>query len=506
MDNKKEIAIISVEQEFDPIKKRNLFYNILLSNTIWMIFHFSVFYFFTFKLKSIALVWIFLWIWNLFAFLLDISIWVLQKYFRAKTLFIISYIAEILAMLIFVNFTLQIPEFISKYATPENLWFITTFIDFFLWKWVNFILLLIACFCYWFTKEMQEVTIYSYILNNASHNEYVSEVARKNIATWIWAFFGLILSWVILTAWPNTIIFLTIMMILLVVYFTINFFDNWEKAFNLQDIYKFKVIFNKDYFKLIWNNLKNSIIKTVNKIELKNIINSWSYVFLSPVSIKSWLSIKVLVEETKKQFFEILKVLANKKNAPIIYWSIIITITFGFWDTFASTFLIKFLDNLWNWKWYFLLGIIAVPAFWLQDYFSRLSQKYGVYNVSNAWLVMSWISIFLLWIFSNTHNILLLMIIALINSIWYAACITLSQAAFLETYNKAYALENNLKEIDANASAAPLKLIQNAASMLWLFFWWIFLDLFSYLWFFIIFSFVIVYILYWTIKNSVNED
>ena len=56
MDNKKEIAIISVEQEFDPIKKRNLFYNILLSNTIWMIFHFSVFYFFTFKLKSIALV------------------------------------------------------------------------------------------------------------------------------------------------------------------------------------------------------------------------------------------------------------------------------------------------------------------------------------------------------------------------------------------------------------------------------------------------------------------
>ncbi len=505
MENNKELAIITVEQEFDPIKRKNLFYNILVSNTIWMIFHFSVFYFFTFKLKSVALVWLFLWIWNFFSFLVDISVWVIQKYFRAKTLFIISYLAEILAMLIFINFTLQIPEFLSKHITPWNLWFFTTFVEFFLWKWMNFFLLIIACFCYGFTKEMQEVTIYSYILNNTDNSKYVSEIARKNIATWIWAFFGLLLSWMILSAWPNTIIFLTVFMIILVIYFTINFFDSWDKTINLQDIYKFKVIFNKDQFKLISNNIKNSIIKTVNKIELKNILNAWSYIFLKPTTIKSWLTTKVLIDETKNQFKIILWVLTNKNNSLIIYWSIIIMITFWFWDTFASTFLISFLDNLWEWKWYLLLWIIAVPAYWLQEYFSRLSQKYWFYNISNLWLIISWISIFLIWVFANSENIIFLMSLAIINSIWYAACITLSQAGFLESYNKAYAIQNNLKEIDANASAAPLKLLQNSSNILWLLLGWIIIDIFSYMWFFIIFSFIIIYILYWTIKNRVNE-
>jgi hypothetical protein len=51
-----EIAIISVDKELSPIKKRNLFLNIIVSNFIWMIFHFSVFFFFTFQLKNVALV------------------------------------------------------------------------------------------------------------------------------------------------------------------------------------------------------------------------------------------------------------------------------------------------------------------------------------------------------------------------------------------------------------------------------------------------------------------
>jgi hypothetical protein len=51
-----ELAIISADKELSPIRERNLFLNTVVSNLIWMIFHFSVFFFFTFQLKSVALV------------------------------------------------------------------------------------------------------------------------------------------------------------------------------------------------------------------------------------------------------------------------------------------------------------------------------------------------------------------------------------------------------------------------------------------------------------------
>jgi hypothetical protein len=47
----------------------------------------------------------------------------------------------------------------------------------------------------------------------------------------------------------------------------------------------------------------------------------------------------------------------------IVYWSFIMLLTFGFWDTFASTFLIDFLNQVkpgWSFA---LLGLIAIPAF-----------------------------------------------------------------------------------------------------------------------------------------------
>jgi hypothetical protein len=36
---------------------------------------------------------------------------------------------------------------------------------------------------------------------------------------------------------------------------------------------------------------------------------------------------------------------------------------------------------------------------------------------------------------------------------------------FLEEYNITYAQYNNLKEIDANAAAAPVKILQNLANV-----------------------------------------
>ncbi len=493
-----ELAIISVDKEFNPIKEKNLILSIVFSNFIWMVFHFTVVFFFTFQLKSVALVWFFLWIWNLFSFFLDISIWIIQKYFKPKTLFLLSFISQIIAMFIFAYFIFQVWDFVTHNAIWE-MWVFSIILKFFLWQWANFLLLILASFCYWLTKELQEVTYYSYILNNSSQNQVASLLAKKNLFWWIWAFVWLIISWIILKFPPIFILILTIVIIIFILYFTITFFDNDEKTITLQDIYKFNINLKNDQEKI-------TLTKSVNKFELKNIITQSKYIFLKPMTIKSWLTIKLLYNETKKEFKWTLNILTNKANTLIIYWSLIMVMTFWFWDTFAATFLIWFLDTLWNWWWYLLLWLIAIPAFWLQDLFSKLANKIWVYTVSNIWLVLSWTSLFLMWIFSiGEKNIFLLIWLALVNSIWYAACMSLSQALFLESYNEAFAKYNNLAEIDVNASAAPLKIVWNFANVIWLFLGWIILALLDYMWFFILFWICIIYILYWTIKNKVNK-
>ena len=51
------------------------------------------------------------------------------------------------------------------------------------------------------------------------------------------------------------------------------------------------------------------------------------------------------------------------------------------------------------------------------------------------------------------------------NSIGYAAAMSLGQMSFLDSYNKEYAQYMNLREIDANASAGPMKILQNLANV-----------------------------------------
>ena len=54
-----------------------------------------------------------------------------------------------------------------------------------------------------------------------------------------------------------------------------------------------------------------------------------------------------LIVKTKKSFIDIYQTLKYAKSTSlIVYWSFSMVLTFGFWDTFASTFLIDFLDEL----------------------------------------------------------------------------------------------------------------------------------------------------------------
>ncbi len=66
------------------------------------------------------------------------------------------------------------------------------------------------------------------------------------------------------------------------------------------------------------------------------------------------------------------------------------------------------------------------------------------------------------------------------NSLGYSAGMSLGVNQFLDNYNKIYAKTMDLKEIDANASAGPMKILQNVANVVGLVFGGLILGILDY--------------------------
>ena len=64
----------------------------------------------------------------------------------------------------------------------------------------------------------------------------------------------------------------------------------------------------------------------------------------------------------------------------------------------------------------------------------------------------------------------------------------ISQGAFLDAYNAFYAKKFNLSEIDSNASASPMKIIQNLANVIGLLLGGLLLAIFGFAGFFAVFG------------------
>lgn len=106
-------------------------------------------------------------------------------------------------------------------------------------------------------------------------------------------------------------------------------------------------------------------------------------------------------------------------------------------------------------------------------------------------LLLSGGSLVAMGIFSNS-GIGTVLIFAVMNSLGYACGMALGQNGFLDTYNKVYAETMGLKEIDANASASPMKILQNAANVIGLVFGAMFLKILGYGGFFFLFGCIIL--------------
>lgn len=489
-------VVISVDKEFVGYKKRNFYITSFVLGFLWMLFHYTVVFFFTFQLKSVVLVGIFLWIGNLISFIIDIPVGILQKYFKAKTLYVIGTIFQLLAMSIFTLFIFQATDIITK-AAATNVEILDTIVGLIFWNLVNILLLLVASFCYWVAKEINDVTTLSYIMNNVPPTSYAEIMARSGIFSWVGMLFWLISSGVIMAFKPNFIIFTLLFFIALVVYFMTRFFDNATESVFIDNVRNLKISFQK----MSIENVTEYVTESISKEQLKDIVSKTGYIFLKPKELKWAINIKEVLTETKNTFVATFKILLQTPINIALYWTIVTVLTMGFWDTFASTFLIDFLnDKAPGWS-YLLLAVIAIPAFWLQETFWKLGAKLWVFLIASIGIALSWISLFLMGILTSS-NVVIVLTLALMNSVGYAAAMSLGQMSFLDSYNKEYARYMNLKEIDSNASAGPMKILQNLANVVGLMLGGFILGILGYMWFFIIFWIMNLGIIFWSLKNK----
>lgn len=478
-----ETNFITVDNDFNDVKRRNFFTFEFMSSFVWMFFHFTVVFFFMIRMESLMLVWFFLWLWNFVSFLVDSPIWVLQRYFNPKKLFLAWAYLMIIVWCIFLYFTfetsrLEFWEF-SIFSTEAIKWLFSSIL--------NIFLILFSSIVYWITKELSEVTSNSYIMNNTDPSQYSELFSKKSIFGWAGMWVWLILSWLILALQPFIAVVVFILILLLYIFLTKRYFDNSFVEVK-SDIMKIKLLKKEDNNK--WkNDYKTEVVD--NKSDLKEKTKNKKIIFLKPVKVKDQIDINEIIQWTiddLKSFAKIMFQAPYNYRLLVIWWIFVI---FGFWDNFVTTFLIDYIDEiLWHnqeelrkfhvqnvMTAYVFIWIICIPAFWAQIPLVSIAQKIWVWKIMIPWLLLSGISMFIFWFASSIYVLLLAWVM---NWIWYASCLPISQWEFSWEYNSTYAEKNNLKEIDASASSAPIKMLANLANVLWLCIWWALLQIFGY--------------------------
>ncbi|MFZ4462175.1 MAG: MFS transporter [Patescibacteria group bacterium] len=390
------------------------------------------------------------------ALLLDVPVGVLQRYFIPKKLYLFGVFAQLIAGLIFLKFI-----YASSLFTPAAGSGITTVLGQFLDSFSNIFLLFAAAGMYGFTKEINDITTISYILNNADPSEYSSIMSRNNIFGGIGSLLGLLVSGFVLALNPTAAVIILNVFIVILIAFIFSYFDSSTRTITLADIQKLKVIAKRENLEKI----KEYAIGYVAKTDFAALAQEVKLIFIRPASIKDEkFSIQMLIPETKKELFSIKKTIAELPFNIGLLWFVSLILIFGFWDTFAAGFLIEYFAKLPTGQEfaYIFLGMVAIPAFVMQDPMIKLSKRIGVFPVALFGVIISGVSLLLLSIVDSTAMIV---IAGMCNSVGFAAGMGISQGGFLDLYNSEFAKKEGLVEIDSNASASPMKIVQNLANV-----------------------------------------
>jgi MFS family permease len=414
-------------------------------------------------------------------------------------MFIIAAISQLIATGIFFGFIFKlfgILQWVVGTAVPVEL--VQQGNDWFFGSALNWIGVIVASICYGLTKEINDVSTYGYVLSHADPSEYGTILARNNITFGIGSLVGLVLSGVVLSFSPAIAVIFLWLVIAGFLVFTIRFFDNSMDSIDISDIASFRVSIQR------WNaeHVREYITETVKKVDLEKIVGGAKYLMLKPKqkTTTEKLPWAEIARMSKREFSIIWEICTHQPMHFSLFWTITLVLTFGFWDTFASSFLLDFLDQMkpgWS---YILLALIGVPGIVLQETASKIGARIGLKTIGIIGLALSGGSLILMGIFAlgSTLSPVIILSLALVNSLGYACGMSTGQNQFLDIYNRIYAEHEKLTEINANASSGPMKVIQNLANVIGLVIGGALL-IFGFPAFFILFWLIILGILAWTI-------
>ncbi|MDP2091092.1 MAG: hypothetical protein Q8K30_05870 [Candidatus Gracilibacteria bacterium] len=494
---------LALDNNFDEVKRNNFFNFSFVSSLVWMFFHFTVVYFFLIQLKSPLLVGIFLGFGNFVSFLFDSPIGVIQKYFDAKKIFLYGTYLMLFVSLIFLYFIYQTTTIEIKAD------FSVSALKILMSSVFNVFLLILTVTLYGIIKEISEVTSFSYIMNKSDPSEYSKLFSKRNIYCGLGSLAGLLISGIILAFSSLFAVIILVLTVIYNIYFTVKYFDSSENEINLNDLKNIKLITKQDIIDKK-DNLVDSLkeYKTTilsNKSELIEKTKNIKFLFIKPAEKKQKIDYNEILETTKsdmKIFYQV--IFQAPYNHRLLIMCGIFTL-FGFWDTFVTSFLIDFIDQVIRnnrsdlekfyieniFTAYVFIAILAIPAYGAQIPLIKLGEKIGLLKVLLGGTLLSGVSIFLFGVYGTLLAILFL---GILNSFGYAAGMPLSQGEFSIEYNNTYAEKNNLKQIDSNASSAPIKMIANLANVIGLVIGGILIELFGYSGTFFVFGSVFIFV------------
>jgi hypothetical protein len=162
--------------------------------------------------------------------------------------------------------------------------------------------------------------------------------------------------------------------------FTLNFFNTSQDIITLEDITAFKASMKR----LNAENVKEYVVSVVKKADLSAVIEvAKQYIFLRPQQkeMNTPIPWKTIFPKAKEELQIIRKIIFHKPYHMSLFWAIILVFVFGFWDTFAASFLIPFLDFVKHGWSYILLGLIVIPGIVLQPYAGTIASRIGIVYV-----------------------------------------------------------------------------------------------------------------------------
>lgn len=190
---------------------------------------------------------------------------------------------------------------------------------------LNWILVIIASFCYGLAKEMNDISTYGYILSHASPSEYGKILACNNITYGFGSLAGLILSGIILSVNPTFAVLTLGVIIVGFLAFTSRFFDNADKSIEAQDIVSFTVAVKR----MNKENVGEYLTEKIQAVDLPKIIENTKYIFLKPRKKEeqkiSWTELAI---ETKKTAKTIYQIMTSLPLHLILYWTMSLVLIF----------------------------------------------------------------------------------------------------------------------------------------------------------------------------------